>query len=204
MEKGLSQRELAEAVGIAQTNVSQWERDGALPKPRNIRRIAEVLGKPVAYFFQDEDRPSPTVGTAVEAILSDSATLVPLVATVPMGDPQEAIESTDTFVRVTPAEAGQCDYAFRVVGSSMWPYFWDGDMVGVRLAEQAEDRQIVIARLESGECTLKMYRQDPTTLDSWLEPLNKSLPKIREDFAVRGLVVWIRKMLPGGKLPSPA
>jgi len=203
MEKGLSQLELAQAVGVAQTNVSQWERDGARPKPRNMRKLAEVLEKPVAYFLQGDVDPRPETGAAVEALVSDSTVLVPLIATVPMGDPQEAIESTDTFVRVTPAEAGRCDYAFRVVGSSMWPFFWDGDMVGVQLAEQAEDRQIVIARLESGDCTLKMYRQDAATRESWLEPLNKSLPKIRQDFVVRGVVVWIRKMLPGGKLPGP-
>jgi repressor LexA len=198
----MSQQELAEAIGVAQTNVSQWECGGSHPKPRNLRKLSMVLGKPVSYFIPEVAELAQQAGRIIEAPAADSSAMLPLIATVPMGDPVEAVEITDEFVRVTPAEASLSDFAFRVVGNSMWPFFWDGDMVGVRFAEKAEDRQIVIARLASGESTLKMYRQDPTSQEAWLEPLNKSLPKVRDDFAVRGIIVWIRKSLPGGKLPN--
>jgi len=204
LEKGLSQKELADAIHVAQTNVSQWERGSTRPKARNLKRLAEVLDKPVDYFFGDHPLTGSDSESPHEIPTPSDNVLVPLLGTLPLGSPLEAIETTDVFIRTTPAEASQCDFAFRVVGNSMYPFFWDGDMVGVKLAEQATDRQIVVARLGSGDATLKMYRQDPTSGQAWLEPLNKSHAPLRgEDFEIRGIVVWIRKPLPGGHIPSP-
>lgn len=42
--KGLSQTELAEALGVDQTTVSAWERGVAEPTLSNLRRLADVLG----------------------------------------------------------------------------------------------------------------------------------------------------------------
>lgn len=42
--KGISQRELAEALGVDQSAVSNWERGKAEPTAFNIRRIADLLG----------------------------------------------------------------------------------------------------------------------------------------------------------------
>lgn len=42
--KGLSQRELADALGLDQTTVSAWERGVAEPTVFNLRRLADVLG----------------------------------------------------------------------------------------------------------------------------------------------------------------
>ena len=42
--KGLSQAELAEALGLDQTTVSAWERGISEPTLFNLRRLAAVLG----------------------------------------------------------------------------------------------------------------------------------------------------------------
>jgi len=168
LEKGLSQKELAEAISVAQTNVSQWERGSTRPKARNLKRLAEVLDKPVDYFFGDRPLTGPDSESPHEIPTPSDNVLVPLLGTLPLGSPLEAIETTDVFIRTTPAEASQCDFAFRVVGNSMYPFFWDGYMVGVKLTEEATDRQVVVARLDSGDATLKMYRQDPTSGQAWL------------------------------------
>lgn len=42
--KGLSQAELAEALGVDQTTISAWERGVAEPTLFNLRRLADVLG----------------------------------------------------------------------------------------------------------------------------------------------------------------
>lgn len=48
MERGLSQAELAERLGMAQRTVSSWETGDALPRPRVIRKLAQVLNYPEA------------------------------------------------------------------------------------------------------------------------------------------------------------
>ena len=49
--KGLSQKELADALGIDQSAVSNWERGLSEPTAFNIRRLADLLGvKPGDLF----------------------------------------------------------------------------------------------------------------------------------------------------------
>ena len=42
--KGMTQTELAEALGVDQTTVSAWERGVPEPTLANLRRLADVLG----------------------------------------------------------------------------------------------------------------------------------------------------------------
>lgn len=49
--KGLSQKALAEALGVDQSAVSNWERGLSEPTAFNIRRLADLLGvKPGDLF----------------------------------------------------------------------------------------------------------------------------------------------------------
>jgi len=50
----LTQRELADKVGVTSQAVSRWERDEAPPNWRNLRLLAEVTGKPISHFFEEE------------------------------------------------------------------------------------------------------------------------------------------------------
>lgn len=48
---GLTQAKFAEAMGVTQSTVSQWENGRALPDTSKLPRIAEVLGCSVADLF---------------------------------------------------------------------------------------------------------------------------------------------------------
>lgn len=51
---GLTQRELANELDVDQVNVSRWERGVAEPKLRTLRRLSELSGRPVSWFFEDD------------------------------------------------------------------------------------------------------------------------------------------------------
>lgn len=51
--KGMSQAELAEAVGVDVPSVSRWETGKTRPRGK-LPRIAEALDKPVGWFFSEE------------------------------------------------------------------------------------------------------------------------------------------------------
>ena len=50
----LTQAELAEAVGVTQSTVSQWESGTAFPRADKLPKLAEVLGCSVADLFNTE------------------------------------------------------------------------------------------------------------------------------------------------------
>lgn len=51
---GLTQRELAEQLGIEAVNVSRWERGVVEPRIRHVREIAGLADMPVSDFFTDK------------------------------------------------------------------------------------------------------------------------------------------------------
>lgn len=50
----LTQAELAEAVGVTQSTVSQWESGKAVPDTLKLPKLAEVLGCGIADLFNTE------------------------------------------------------------------------------------------------------------------------------------------------------
>lgn len=50
---GIKQQELADAMGLAQNCVSQWETEVALPRTRQLPQLAEVLGCTIDELFEN-------------------------------------------------------------------------------------------------------------------------------------------------------
>lgn len=53
--KGLTQEQLADAVGKAVETISNIERGAMLTSIDTLQRIAQVLGVPLAHFFEDTE-----------------------------------------------------------------------------------------------------------------------------------------------------
>lgn len=51
LELGISQQEMAEALGVTQSAVALWELGRTEPSTHNLRRLADVLGCSPADFF---------------------------------------------------------------------------------------------------------------------------------------------------------
>lgn len=57
---GLSQASLAVQMGVVQSAVAGWEAEVALPKARDLPRLARVLGCSISeLFLPDEDPDAP-------------------------------------------------------------------------------------------------------------------------------------------------
>ena len=52
---GLTQVRFAEAMGVTQSTVSQWESGRALPDTAKLPKLAEVLGCSVADLFTKQE-----------------------------------------------------------------------------------------------------------------------------------------------------
>ncbi len=65
IEKGLSQKELAEKIGVAPSTYSLYERGAREPDVAKIKTIAKVLGVSGDYLLFGEDDPFNTVAFAL-------------------------------------------------------------------------------------------------------------------------------------------
>ncbi len=57
---GLSQVSLGVQMGVGQSTVAGWESEVALPKARDLPRLAKVLRCGIGDLFADEEEPGPT------------------------------------------------------------------------------------------------------------------------------------------------
>lgn len=58
-EKGMTQLELAEKMGVTDKAVSKWERDLSCPDIQSLPLLAEVLGLSLEELMQGEERSRP-------------------------------------------------------------------------------------------------------------------------------------------------
>lgn len=52
-ENGITPRKLTTLLNISSANATFW-RNGSVPRPRTIKKIAEYFGVPMSYFYDDD------------------------------------------------------------------------------------------------------------------------------------------------------
>ncbi len=55
----LKQAELAQYLGLSVTAVSQWENGSTCPELPRLLQVAQLVNKPLAWFFTEDDNDSP-------------------------------------------------------------------------------------------------------------------------------------------------
>ena len=117
---------------------------------------------------------------------------IPLIGSVAAGSPIMAYENVEKNIHSNPLNKS-VDFFLRVQGESMTDAgILDNDLVGVRKTKNAENGEIVVARLED-EVTLKRFKKDSSGIRLVAE--NKSFSDIRVDetsnFSIEGKAVGI-------------
>ena len=117
---------------------------------------------------------------------------IPLIGSVAAGSPIMAYENVEKTIHSNPLNKS-VDFFLRVQGESMIDAgILDNDLVGVRKTKNAENGEIVVARLED-EVTLKRFKKDSSGIR--LVADNKSFTDIRVDetsnFSIEGKAVGI-------------
>ena len=75
-ERGMTQLELANQMGVTDKAVSKWERDLSFPDAASLPKLAETLGVSVDELMQGKPAGS---AAEVSPALSETARLVPLI-----------------------------------------------------------------------------------------------------------------------------
>ncbi len=154
---------------------------GYPPTVRELCRLAGLKSPDTVQFHLDNLRAKGCLGsvTGKSRTLalsgSEKVALVPILGRVPAGPAAGAYAEADGHV---PVVAGKDDvdslFALRIKGDSMEPTLMDRDTVVVRWQETASTGDIVVARFEGEESTVKRLKLRPSGL--LLVPDNTKYP----------------------------
>ena len=150
-EKNMSQYAFAEAFGVAQSTVGNWESGKREPNFETMQKIANYFGVSVDYLLGREETP---------AAPSSNGTWIPVLGKVQAGLPVDAVQDVIDYEDISNISKNGSEYfALQVKGMSMEPKFSEGDVVIVKKQDTAEDGDIVIALVNGDEATIKKLKK---------------------------------------------
>lgn len=142
--QGKSRNDVCEALGFAYSTFTDWINGNKYPRIDKIEMLANYFGISKADLVEDH------IPAASEA----KCMRIPVYGKVAAGIPIEAVENIIDYEEIPATLQG--DYAaLKVKGDSMSPRILDGDVLIVKLQNDAESGDVVVALINGKEATVK-------------------------------------------------
>lgn len=161
-ELGITQKEVADFVGVSEATVSRWE-SGHIDNMRRdrIASLSKILRlSPLAIMgIDDTDDLSSRLPNMVS--IEARTFRVPIVGRVAAGRPIVADEEIIGYEYIDNkySKDGHEYFGLRIVGKSMEPTIMDGDIVIVRRQRYVENGEIAIVLIDGEEATAKEVKE---------------------------------------------
>ncbi len=148
LEKGYSQKALAEQLHISQQAYAKYETGTSSPNPEMLGQIAALLSVSTDALLGIAQR-------------TQTKRTVPVLGTIPAGVPVEAIEDILDYEDLSPEEANDSHeyFGLRIRGRSMMPEYLDGDTIIVRRQDAAETGDDAVVMVNGDDATFKRIQR---------------------------------------------
>ncbi len=182
-EKGLTQEQLGEMVGVQKAAVQKWE-NGSVQnlKRATIKKLSEIFNvSPVTFVKEDDEQYEPSNISYI--IGSKNMYQIPVFESVSAGFGAYASNDIIDYIPViitNPADV-EDTIAVKVTGDSMYPKIEDGDIIIVRRQTSVDSGDIAVVLLDNDEGLVKKVVYGPTWIE--LQSINESYPVQRFDGA---------------------
>lgn len=189
---GMTQSELGDKVGLAQTSIHNIE-TGDTKRPRNLEAFSKALEcSPEWLQFGIGEIENASTGPNIKRAL-------PLISFVQAGYWSSIQEDTSFQTNLAcPVNCSEFSFVLEVQGISMEPKFSEGDLIFVDPEAICNDGSYVVARLEDeNQATFKQLIIDGNK--KYLKALNPDWPnkfiEINGNCTIVGKVVFTGKAL---------
>lgn len=163
-QRGMSQLELSEVLGVGKSTISMYENGQRKPSFEVLEEIADFFNVDMDYLlgkstcknrYQEKE-----VSLAPNLLPAPNFVRKPRLGRVACGQPILAEEHIEDYDLV-PSDI-KCDFTLVCKGDSMInARIFDGDIVCVRQQEEVENGEIAVVMVDEDEATLKrFYRYD--------------------------------------------
>lgn len=192
-DMSLSQKELGQKIGVAESTISLYESNKRFPDAETLQKISSLFNVSLDYLLGNAPckKPASPTGRGVR---------IPVLGRVVAGIPIEAVQEILDYEEITPELAASGEFfALKIRGHSMEPRMMEGDVVIVRRQDDVESGDIAIVLVNGNEATVKRVKkqEDGITLiatnTSVYEPHYYSNKEIEElPVRILGKVVELR------------
>lgn len=163
--KKLTQAQLAKIAGVSSPAVTEWEKDGYLPKAASLEAIANRLGVTTEYILTGKGDPD-AMQKEQPNIVPVSPRMAPVLSWVQAGT-MTNVETVDMsqVEEWLPLPDGDCEKCFylKVQGLSNYPEFHEGDYILV-------DPTLPFGDMNSGDIIVVRKFDDATFKRLVIEP----------------------------------
>ena len=185
--KGMSQLDLANAIGTTQQQVAKWESGKIDPRISSLKKIREALGVSLSYLLGMADDPS------FVSVVSSDTVPVPVLGRIAAGTPRAAFSQSDDYHDTQRGLVASHPHAFWLVvaGNSMNRLFPEGALVLVdpdsevrsgdvgAIFVNGDDATIKRIFFEDGAVRLHPESWDPDYRDRTIDPSDPDAPAVR-------------------------
>ena len=158
-EDNLTQKQLADKLGLAFSTISMYERGDREPDFETLEAIADFFNVSMDTLYGKDTN---NIYSLNNIMAMPAIKKVPLLGTIACGSPILAVENIERDVDMP--ENIRADFALRCKGDSMIDaHIYDGDIVYIRQQPIVENGEVAVVIIED-EATLKRFYQDGDTV----------------------------------------
>lgn len=178
LQNKMSQKELAERLGVSQQMVTKYEAGKATPSPYAITKLAAIFGVSADFLLGRTTEVYTNRNPREEKLPSNVLPMPkmvkkPMLGDIACGEPILTVQNIEDYVDVP--EHIHCDFVLRCKGDSMIEArIFDGDYVYIQQQERVEDGQIAAVLVDdAGESEATLKRVYITEEEIILMPENR-------------------------------
>lgn len=160
--ESISQRQLAESIGVSQSAVGMWESGKAKPEYATLLKIADFFNVKIDYLINGNQ--------IIEA--ENETVKIPVIGQISAGIPIEAIEEIIGYEEMTREMAKTGDFfGLLIKGNSMEPRIKQNDVLIVRKQDDVDSGDVAVVLVNGYDATVKkiIKHQDGISLVSFNE-----------------------------------
>ena len=187
-DKGLTQKELGEIVGVKHNTISGYENCTTEPEQNILFKIASALNVSINDLF-----PSTTTSSLSKNIeLKPKSVKIPVLGYIIAGVPIDAIEDIIDYEEISADMAATGEFfCLKVKGDSMEPTFTEGDILVIRQQPDVESNQIAVVIVNGNEGTVKRIKKSSAGITLIGDNVSSFLPVFYTNEEIQQLPVTI-------------
>lgn len=152
-QRGKDRKQVCADLGFKYTTFTDWYNGNKYPRIDKIEMLADYFGVLKSDLIEDKD------GLPSSTLPFNASHKAPIIGSIPAGYPVLALEDIEGYADI-PYSDDENYFFLRVNGESMKNAgIHTGDLVLIRRQKCADDGQVVAARINGDEATLKRYKR---------------------------------------------